>query len=127
MKPLVTGLWGLPEETAAAMLVGIIRKDAAVALLAPLTLNSMQTVTAVITLVLYFPCVATYTVLAREMGIKDLLKITLIMIIAAVVGGIFMNLLGMVFVPWAIILIEIALCVLAIIIKKRNKQVIEEI
>ena len=54
-SPVITGLWGLPKETVSAMLVGIIRKDAAIALLVPLNLTGAQTITAVVTLVLYFP------------------------------------------------------------------------
>ena len=115
-SPLITGLWGLPKETVSAMLVGIIRKDAAVALLVPLKLTGPQTITAIVTLVLYFPCVATYTVLARELGLKDLLKVTGIMLASTLIMGIFLNLLGAAMPPIAIIGIELIIMAAAVII-----------
>ncbi len=114
--PVITGLWGLPKETVSAMLVGIIRKDAAIALLVPLKLTGAQTITAVVTLVLYFPCVATYTVLARELGGKDLLKVTGIMLASTLLMGIFLNFIGSVLSPIAIIAVEIFIMSLFIII-----------
>ncbi len=114
MEPVVSGLWGLPKETASAMLVGLIRKDAAVALLEPLSLTAPQMLTAVLALVLYFPCVATYTVLTREVGGKDLIYITLIMIVTAVVGAMVMNLMGQFLPPVGIILIEVCLVAIAL-------------
>jgi ferrous iron transport protein B len=114
--PVVTGLWGLPKETVSAMLVGIIRKDAAVALLVPLKLTGPQTITAIVTLVLYFPCVATYTVLARELGLKDLLKVTGIMLASTLIMGILLNLAGAAMPPIAIIGIELLVMAAAVII-----------
>lgn len=123
--PVITGLWGLPKETTSAMLIGIIRKDAAIALLAPLKLTGAQTITAVVTLVLYFPCVATYTVLAREIGSRDLLKVTAIMLFTTLVMGITLNFLGSFLHPIGIIAIEfciMAICVIFIkSVKKKQK------
>ncbi|MCK5128621.1 MAG: ferrous iron transporter B, partial [Clostridiales bacterium] len=121
-SPVITGLWGLPKETVSAMLIGIIRKDAAVALLVPLKLTGAQTITAVVTLVLYFPCVATYTVLARELGGKDLLKVTGIMLAATLIMGIFLNFAGSVFPPLAIIGIEVSIMALAVLFIKRSAK-----
>ena len=121
--PVVTGLWGLPKETVSAMLIGIIRKDAAVALLVPLKLTGAQTITAVVTLVLYFPCVATYTVLSRELGGKDLLKVTAIMLAATFTMGIFLNFLGSFLHPLLIILIEICIMALGIVFIRRKKPI----
>jgi len=40
-------------------------------------------------LTIYFPCVATFAVLVRELGIRDMAKSVLIMIaVALIVGGI---------------------------------------
>lgn len=125
MEPLVVGLWGLPKETASAMLVGLIRKDAAIALLAPLNLEPMQLVTAVVALVLYFPCVATYSVLAKEMGTRDLIKITFIMLGTAIVGGTTLNLLGMFLAPTAIVIMEIVVCVAVLTLYKvKTKRIL---
>ncbi|MBA1336960.1 MAG: hypothetical protein HPY66_3396 [Firmicutes bacterium] len=70
-SPVVKGVFGLPGEIVAALIIGTVRKDAAVALLEPIGLSSMQMVTAVVVLTLYFPCVATFTVLFKELGIMD--------------------------------------------------------
>lgn len=108
MEPL-TGLWGLPRETASAMLVGLIRKDAGVAMLEPLTLTAAQTVTAALVLILYFPCVATYTVLARELGGRDLLRVTCVMLAATLVAGTLMRFALAAMAPLAVLLAEAAM------------------
>ncbi len=118
-SPVVTGLWGLPKETVSAMLVGVIRKDAAVALLVPLKLTGTQTITTVVTLVLYFPCVATYTVLARELGGKDLLKVTGIMLSATLLMGMFLNLFTSILHPIGVIALELGVMALFVIALNR--------
>lgn len=112
MEPVVSGLWGLPKETASAMLVGLIRKDAGVALLEPLSLDPGQLLTAVLVLILYFPCIATYTVLVRELHGKDLAKITMLMLVTTIIIGSLMRLAISIFSPLFILLIEgILLCI----------------
>ena len=86
-RPLVSGLWGLPGESVAALILGIIRKDAAVALLEPLMLTDAQVVTATLVLILYFPCAATFAVLAKELGLKDLIKAFSIMAATTLIAG----------------------------------------
>lgn len=122
MKPVVSGLWGLPKEAASAMLVGVIRKDAAVALLEPLNLTAMQSATAIVALVLYFPCIATYTVLAREVGTRDLLAITAIMAATALLGGLFINLMGSILPPALIIGAEAAVVLTALAFSGKMKK-----
>lgn len=85
--PVIKGILGLPAQAVAAMIVGIIRKDAAMAMLAPLGLNDAQIVVATLVLVLYFPCVATFAVLWRELGPRDLAKAIGIMVITALSAG----------------------------------------
>ena len=87
VRPLVSGIWGLPDESVAALILGIIRKDAAVALLEPLMLTNAQVVTATLVLILYFPCAATFAVLAKELGIKDLVRAFSIMAATTLVAG----------------------------------------
>jgi len=115
-------LWGLPKEAASAMLVGVIRKDAAVALLEPLNLTAMQSATAIVALVLYFPCIATYTVLAREVGTRDLLAITAIMAATALLGGLFINLMGSILPPALIIGAEAAVVLTALAFSGKMKK-----
>jgi len=88
-RPVITGVMGLPEEAAAALVVGFLRKDVAVGMLAPLGLSMKQLVIASVALTMYFPCVATFAVLIKELGWKDMLLSTAIMIVSTVfVSGI---------------------------------------
>lgn len=86
-RPLVTGIWGLPADSVAALILGIIRKDAAVALLEPLMLTNAQVVTATLVLILYFPCAATFAVLWKELGLRDMLKAFAIMAGTTLLAG----------------------------------------
>lgn len=89
--PVVSGLLGLPKEAVLALIVGFLRKDVAVAMLAPLNLDVSQTIVACIELILFFPCVATFMILVRELGVKDMLKATLIMIMTSLSVGTILN------------------------------------
>ncbi|MBN1539470.1 MAG: ferrous iron transporter B, partial [Candidatus Thermoplasmatota archaeon] len=87
--PVTAGWLGLPKEATTAMLMGFLRKDLAVGMLIPLDMTPMQLVIAATMLTVYFPCVATFAVLFRELGIRDMMKATAIMIgTALLVGGI---------------------------------------
>ena len=88
-SPVISGIWGLPKEAAAALLIGFLRKDMAIGMLLPLGMSPNQLVIAATVLTIYFPCVATFAVLVRELGIQDMAKSILLMIAAAlIVGGI---------------------------------------
>jgi len=91
--PVLTGLWGLPKETITALVVGFLRKDVAMGMLAPLALTAKQLVISSTVLAMSFPCVATFVILARELGARDLLKAVGIMIAAAVIMGSLQNLI----------------------------------
>jgi ferrous iron transport protein B len=91
--PVLTGLWGLPKEAISALIIGFLRKDVAVGMLGPLNLSTKQLVVGSTILAVYFPCIATYIVLIRELGIKDTLKSTSIMIGVALLIGILLNLI----------------------------------
>jgi ferrous iron transport protein B len=90
--PVVTGLLGLPKDTVVALAVGFLRKDVAMGMLAPLGLTAKQLVISSTFLAMSFPCVATFAILARELGVKDMLKATGIMIVAALIVGSLLNL-----------------------------------
>ncbi|MBM4447112.1 MAG: ferrous iron transporter B [Chloroflexi bacterium] len=91
--PVLTGLFGLPKETVVALAIGFLRKDVAVGMLAPLGLTAKQLVISTTVMAMSFPCVATFVVLARELGAKDMLKATGIMIAAALIVGGLLNLI----------------------------------
>jgi ferrous iron transport protein B len=78
---------GLPEQIAPILILGFLRKDASIALLAPLGLSAGQFVTASFFLALYAPCVASFFSLARELGVAGALKVSVIVFAAATAGG----------------------------------------
>jgi ferrous iron transport protein B len=90
--PVLTGLWGLPKETITALIVGFLRKDVAMGMLTPLALTAKQLVISSTVLAMFFPCVATFVILARELGARDLLKAVGIMIASALIVGGLQNL-----------------------------------
>jgi ferrous iron transport protein B len=90
--PVLTGLWGLPKETITALAVGFLRKDVAMGMLTPLALTAKQLVISSTVLAMLFPCVATFVILARELGLLDLLKAFGVMIAAALIMGSLQNL-----------------------------------
>ena len=86
--PVVSGLFGLPEDAIVAIVVGFLRKDVAIGLLAPLSLTAGQLVIGCVVLTMFFPCIASFVVLARELRLRGLLVAIGVMLLAtAVVGG----------------------------------------
>ncbi|MDO9333191.1 MAG: ferrous iron transporter B [Dehalococcoidales bacterium] len=93
LSPVVTGWLGLPKEAVVAIVVGFIRKDVAMGMLAPLALTANQLVVASLVLAMFFPCIATFVILTRELGGKDMLRSTAIMVVSALVVGGLVNLI----------------------------------
>jgi len=91
VAPVVTGILGLPAEAITALLIGFLRKDVAMGMLGLLQLNGRELVVGSVVLAMSFPCVATFIVLWRELGLKDLLKSTALMILSAVAAGGILN------------------------------------
>jgi len=91
LSPLVIKLWGLPREVIGAMVVGFLRKDVAVGMLRPLGLSVKQLITSAVVLAVYFPCAATFMVLLKELGFKDMLKSVFIMLLTAGCAGFLLN------------------------------------
>jgi len=91
--PVVTGLLGLPKEAVVALVIGFLRKDVAIGMLAPLALSSEQLVVGCVVLAMFFPCIATFVVLFRELGVAGLLKSAGIMVTVALLTGGLLNLI----------------------------------
>jgi len=91
--PVVSGLLGLPKDAVAAIFISFFRMDAAMALLAPLQLTAKQLVVSSVVLVMFFPCIATFTIMLREMGVRGLLMALGIMIVSGLTVGALLNLL----------------------------------
>lgn len=92
LAPVIVGLFGLPEESIGALVIGFLRKDLAVGMLIPLQLSFSQTVVAGVVLTIYFPCMATFIVILRELGVVGTLKAVLIMVITVLAVGGLLNL-----------------------------------
>ncbi len=91
--PVVTGLLGLPKEAVTGLVVGFLRKDAALGMLAPLALTAKQLVVGSVVLAMFFPCIATFVVFLRELGVVNMLKSAGIMITVALLTGGILNLI----------------------------------
>lgn len=91
--PVITGLLGLPKEAVVALVIGFLRKDVAVGMLAPLALTSGQLVVGSVVLAMFFPCIATFVVLLRELGVTGMLKAAGIMVTVALLVGGLLNLI----------------------------------
>lgn len=92
LAPILTGLWGLPPTAISALIVGFLRKDVAVGMLGSLELTNKQLVIGCTILAIYFPCIATFIVLVKELGIKDMIKSALIMLLTTIIVGTILNL-----------------------------------
>ncbi len=87
LQPIMSGLFGMPGDASIALITGFLRKDLAVGMLISLNMTSLQLVIAVTMLTIYFPCVATFAILIKELGIKDMIKSAALMLsVAAIVG-----------------------------------------
>ena len=91
--PVVEGLLGLPKEATVALVVGFLRKDVAVGMLGTLDLTAGQLVVGTTVLAMFFPCIATFIVLLRELGFRDMLKSTGIMASVAILVGSLLNII----------------------------------
>lgn len=91
--PVVTGLLGLPKEAVTAIVIGFVRKDVALGMLAQLALSPGQLVVGTVVLAMFFPCVATFVVLIRELGVINMLKSVGIMLAAVLLVGGALNLI----------------------------------
>ena len=93
VSPILSNLLGLPDDAIGALIMGFLRKDLATAMLAPLNLTAQQLTVATTFLAVSFPCIATFVVLLKELGVKDLLKVILIMVVVALLAGTTLNLM----------------------------------
>jgi ferrous iron transport protein B len=77
--PVLHGLLGLPPETAAAFIVGFLRRDFGAAGLYHLAqagqLDRVQVVVAVVVITLFIPCIANFFMMVKERGWKTGLAI----------------------------------------------------
>ncbi len=90
-SPIITGLFGLPKEAVVALAIGFLRKDIAVGMLVPLGMTAKQLFISTTLLAISFPCIATFVILSKELGLKDLLKAIAIMTFISLIVGVLLN------------------------------------
>ncbi len=90
-SPIIKGLFGLPKQAVVALVMGFFRKDAAVAMLMPLALSAKQLFISAVLLAISFPCVATFWIFFKELGLTALIKAVMIMIIIGLTVGAILN------------------------------------
>ncbi len=90
-SPIITNVFGLPKEAVVAMAIGFLRKDVAVGMLGTLGLTAKQLVVASTVLAMSFPCIATFAVLFKELGVTDTLKSIMVMLISSLIVGGLLN------------------------------------
>ncbi|HSD56771.1 MAG TPA: nucleoside recognition domain-containing protein, partial [Methanotrichaceae archaeon] len=91
LKPIVSGLLGLPSDAATALIIGFLRKDIGIGMFAPLDMTPEQLVIAAVVLAMYFPCVATFMVMLKELGFSGTMKSVGLRLVAALVVGTMLN------------------------------------
>lgn len=93
VAPIMSNMLGLPNQAIDALIMGFLRKDLATAMLAPLNLSPNQLVVACTVLATSFPCIATFIVLIKEIGIKNMIKTGILMLLIALTTGTLLNLI----------------------------------
>ncbi|MCG2712269.1 MAG: ferrous iron transporter B [Candidatus Omnitrophica bacterium] len=87
--PVLSFVFGLPKEAIWVLIVGLLRKDIAAGMLIPLNLTIKQLVIACVVLCVSFPCIATFVIFMKELGMKRLIQAALIMAaVTMLVGGV---------------------------------------
>jgi ferrous iron transport protein B len=77
-------LLGLPHDIAPVLILGFLRKDVSIALLAPFALSGAQFVIACVFMVLYVPCVASFFTITKELGVLSAVRVMAIVFGSAV-------------------------------------------
>jgi ferrous iron transport protein B len=94
-QPILSGLLGLPRETAEAFVIGFLRRDFGAAGLYRLAregrLDPTQVVVAVTTVTLFMPCVANFFMIVKERGWRTGLAIAAFVFPFAILVGTLLN------------------------------------
>jgi ferrous iron transport protein B len=89
MSPITVSLLRLPQETATAFIMGIIRRDFGAAGLNSIVMTQQQVLVSLVVMTLFVPCIAAIMVIFKERGTRDALAIWLgSFVVAFITGGI---------------------------------------
>ncbi len=98
IEPVVSGMLGLPKEASLFLLLGVIRREMAVAPLLGMNLNSLQLLVGCVVALLYIPCVSVLGVIAKEFNAKVAVIIGISTFTVAILLGSIINLIGSLFI-----------------------------
>jgi ferrous iron transport protein B len=94
-RPLLTGVLGLPSETATAFVVGFLRRDFGAAGLFDMArhgrIDAVQSLVAMVTITLFIPCIANFFMIVKERGWKTATAIAAFVFPFAVAVGACLN------------------------------------
>jgi ferrous iron transport protein B len=94
-RPIVTGMLGLPAETAQVFVMGFLRRDYGAAGLFQLAhagrLSATQAVVALTVMTLFVPCIANFLMIIKEQGLKAALGILVFVTTVALSTGAGLN------------------------------------
>ena len=94
-KPLLTGVLGLPSETAPAFVVGFLRRDFGAAGLFDMArhgrIDAIQSLVAMVTITLFIPCIANFFMIVKERGWKTATAIAAFVFPFAIAVGAVLN------------------------------------
>lgn len=94
MEPLLSGLLGLPKDAVIFLLLGVIRREMAVAPLLDMDLTNLQLFVGASVALLYLPCLSVFGVIAKEFSSKVAVAIGVGTFTTAMLVGGFINLVG---------------------------------
>lgn len=89
----VEKILALPGEVTPLLLLGFLRKDVSIALLEPFHLAPQALVVACVFMTMYLPCIATFFVMLREVGVKDGFKVVGLTLLFAFISASVLRLL----------------------------------
>lgn len=97
-EPLLSGLLGLPKEAVIFLLLGVIRREMAVAPLLDMSLTPLQLFVGGTVSLLYLPCLSVFGIIAKEFNAKVAVAIGLSTFFGALLLGGLINFIGQIFI-----------------------------
>ena len=94
LEPIMSGWLGMPKEAVIVLILGIVRREMAVAPLLAMNLTPLQMFTGAVVGMLYLPCLSVFAILAKEFNAKVALGITLTTTATALFVGGLVNQIG---------------------------------
>lgn len=97
LRPVVTGLLGLPAQAAEGFILGFLRRDYGTVIVFEQfrtgVIGAGQALIALIVITLFVPCLAHFFVCIKELGLKKALLLDLIIVVLAVLVGVAVRLM----------------------------------